>query len=35
MNEIVELVTLFFGVAFLYVIIIIAERNRIDKDKDE
>lgn len=33
MNEIVELVTLFVCIGFLYVIVIIAERNRIDKDE--
>ena len=33
MNEIVELVTLFVCVGFLYAIVIIAERNRIDKDE--
>lgn len=33
MNEIVELVSLFFMVGLLYVIVIIAERNRIDKDE--
>jgi hypothetical protein len=33
MNEIVELLTLFFIVGLMYAIVIIAERNRIDKDK--
>ena len=35
MNEVVELVTLFLCVGLMYAIVIIAERNRIDKDKDE
>jgi len=35
MNEIVDLITLFLCVGLMYVIVIIAERNRIDKDKDE
>jgi hypothetical protein len=33
MSEIVELVTLFLCVVFLYAIVFIAERNRIDKDE--
>lgn len=33
MNEIVELVTLFLFVGLMYAIVIIAERNRIDKDE--
>jgi hypothetical protein len=33
MNEIVDLVTLFVCIGFLYAIVVIAERNRIDKDE--
>ena len=33
MEDLVELVSLFFMVGLLYVIVIIAERNRIDKDE--
>lgn len=33
MEDLVDLVTLFVCVGFLYAIVIIAERNRIDKDK--
>lgn len=33
MNELVDLVTLFVCIGCLYAIVVIAERNRIDKDK--
>jgi len=35
MNEIVDLITLFLCVGLMYAIVIIAERNRFDKNDKE